>query len=98
MKKNDILKNIANHASDIQCFGVKKIGLFGSFLKGKNSKNSDVDIIVEFKKGCETFDNYFDLKFYLENLFKRHVDLVVHNTLKPAIKKRVINEVKYALI
>lgn len=63
---------------------MKKIGLFGSFLKGKQNKKSDVDIIVKFDKA--TFDNYMDLKFLLEKLFRKKVDLVTEKSLKPALK------------
>ena len=75
-------------------FQVKKIGVFGSFARGEQSKNSDVDILVEFYEpvGWE----FFDLQDYLEDLLKRDVDLVTKKALKPQIKTVVLNEVKYA--
>lgn len=75
-------------------FQVKKIGIFGSFARGEQSKNSDIDILVEFYEpvGWE----FFDLQDYLENLLKREVDLVTKKALKPQIKTVVLNEVKYA--
>ena len=75
-------------------FQVKRIGIFGSFARGEQSKNSDIDILVEFYEpvGWE----FFDLQDYLEDLFKREVDLVTKKALKPQIKTVVLNEVKYA--
>ena len=55
---------------------------------------SDVDVLVEFAN--PTFDNYMDLKFYLEDLFQTPVDLVIADTLKPRIIPHIINEIVYA--
>jgi len=55
-----------------------------------------IDILVEFKKGEKTFDNYMDLKFYLENLFKHDVDLVIKDALKVKLRSNILRSVKYA--
>ena len=49
--------------------GVAKIGIFGSYVRGEERPESDVDVLVTFRKGEETFDHYMDCKFYLEDLF-----------------------------
>ncbi len=77
-------------------FHVLKIGMFGSFARGEQKDTSDVDILVEFEEGQETFDNYMDLKFYLEELFDRKVDVVIFNSIKPAIKPSIMRSVIYA--
>ena len=77
-------------------FGVKRIGLFGSFARGDATEKSDIDILVEFKKECKTFDNYMELKFYLEELFERDVDLVIATSIKPHLKKNILKEAIYA--
>jgi predicted nucleotidyltransferase len=79
-----------------QHYSVTRIGIFGSFVRGEERPESDVDILVEFKEGQETFDNYVDLKFYLEDLFQRKVDLVISDTLKPRLRDPVLTEVVYA--
>ena len=81
---------------EIEKYGVKRIGLFGSFINNKQKANSDIDILVEFKKGKKTFDNYMDLKFFLEGIFKRDVDLVVKESLKVNLKSNILRSVKYA--
>ena len=96
LTSNQIIKLIIENQNNIQNFGVKRIGLFGSFLKNKQKFDSDIDILIEFKKGEKTFDNYMDLKFYLEGLFKRDVDLVVKEALKVQLKSNILKSVKYA--
>lgn len=80
----------------IERFGVKKVGVFGSFAKGEERIDSDVDILVEFKEGQKTFGNYMELKFYLEELFGRKVDLVIENAIKPRLREQILKEAVYA--
>jgi predicted nucleotidyltransferase len=77
-------------------FGVAKIGIFGSYIRGEERPDSDVDVLVLFRKGEETFDNYMDCKFYLEDLFGRKVDLVMKGAIKKRLKPYIIGEVVYA--
>ncbi|MFO7676980.1 MAG: nucleotidyltransferase family protein [Thermoplasmatota archaeon] len=91
-----ILKIIYENKDTIKKFGVKHIGLFGSYAINKQKKQSDIDVLVEFKKGKKTFDNYMDLKFYLENLFDCNVDLVIKEALKVDVKPNILKSVKYA--
>lgn len=79
-----IIKTLEKHKKEISQHGVKKIGLFGSFLKGKQHKKSDLDFLVVFDK--PDFGKYMDLKFMLEKLFGRKVDLVTEKSIKPALK------------
>ena len=77
-----------------QNFSVRSIGLFGSFVRNEAKRESDVDILVDFVE--PTFDHYMDLKFYLEKLFDRPVDLVIADTVKPRLKPVIEREVIYA--
>lgn len=65
-------------------------------IKNEQKPTNDIDILVEFEKGKVTFDNYMDLKFFLEDLFKCKVDLVMHDALKPDLKPYILGSVKYA--
>jgi hypothetical protein len=96
MERNIILEFLEKNAEQLKKYGVKQIGLFGSFATGKNTNNSDIDILVEFKVGEKTFDNYMDLKFFLEDKLKRKVDLVIKKNIKPELKKEILSSVKYA--
>lgn len=75
-------------------FTVKRIGIFGSFARGDAGPESDVDIIVELVE--PTFDHYMDLKFRLEEVLGRPVDLVMADTVKPRLKPIIEQEVVYA--
>ncbi|HBU68801.1 MAG TPA: nucleotidyltransferase [Elusimicrobia bacterium] len=94
--KEKVLNTIQQHSNEIKTYGVKKVGIFGSFARFTQTPNSDIDILVEFERGRKTFDNYMDLKFFFEKIFRRKVDLVIKGALKPRIKNRVLSEVKYA--
>ena len=75
-------------------FTLKRIGLFGSFARDSALPGSDVDILIELRE--PTFDHYMDLKFYLEELLNRPVDLVLNDTIKPRLKSVIEQEVVYA--
>ncbi len=77
-------------------YGVKRLGFFGSLVRNERKETSDIDVLVEFEKDAKTFDNYMNLKFFLEDPLGRKVDLVIADALKPQIKERVLEEVKYA--
>ena len=91
-----IVRKLEENREKIEHFGVKKIGLFGSYIKNKQKTGSDIDILVEFNKGKKTFNNYMDLKFFLENLFDSGIDLVVIEALKPELKPYILGSVRYA--
>ncbi|MCZ7399474.1 MAG: nucleotidyltransferase family protein [Candidatus Methanoperedens sp.] len=91
-----ILTKLEENKATIKKYGVKRIGLFGSYLRKEQKPTSDIDILVEFEKGKTTFDNYMDLKFFLEDLFKCKVDLVTHEAIKPDLKPYILGSVKYA--
>ncbi|MFH1151935.1 MAG: nucleotidyltransferase domain-containing protein [Nanoarchaeota archaeon] len=95
INKKIVLKKIEENKKEIVKFSVKKIGLFGSVLKGKQKKRSDVDILVEFDN--LTFDNYFYLQTFLEKIFKRKVDLVIEDSLRPELNY-VKKEAEYVLL
>ncbi|MDP3298421.1 MAG: nucleotidyltransferase family protein [Thermodesulfovibrionia bacterium] len=94
MNAIEILKK--NENSIKKKYGVKKIGIFGSFARGEGKEGSDIDILIEFKDDYETFDNYMDLKYSLEDLFGRKVDLVTVDALRPQLKDDILQEVVYA--
>lgn len=88
-----ILRMIENNKEIMKRYKIKKLGLFGSFAKNKQKKTSDIDFLVVFY--LPTFDNYMETKFFLQHLFRRKVDLVTENSLKPALE-HVKSEALYA--
>lgn len=90
----EILKK---HESTLKVkYHVRKIGIFGSFARGEGKEGSDIDVLIELEDGYETFDNYMDLKYFLEDLFGRKVDLVTVDALRPQLKDDILREVVYA--
>lgn len=88
MIKNQIITLVKEHQNDFAKFNVKSIYLFGSVARDEDGPDSDVDILVSFV-GKPTFDQYMDLKFFLESLFQRDVDLVTEEGLRPEMKSFV---------
>jgi predicted nucleotidyltransferase len=95
MDKTDILRLIREEQPELAArFTVRRIGVFGSFARESASAESDVDILVEMAE--PTFDHYMDLKFCLEELLNRSVDLVMADTVKPRLRPIIRKEVVYA--
>ncbi|MCM3689783.1 nucleotidyltransferase family protein [Neobacillus niacini] len=77
-------------------YGVKRIGIFGSYSREEQKDSSDIDVLVEFDPSKLSFDNYIELKFNLEDRFRKPVDLVIIDDIKPALKPSILRSVKYA--
>jgi len=89
----DIVEKIDLHRSEIRGFGVRRLGVFGSFVRGDSSEESDVDILVELEN--QTFRAYMGLCFLLEDVLGREVDVVIESSLRGRAKDRILSEVKY---
>lgn len=91
----EIREVIQRHKEDFrEKFGVKEIGIFGSYVKGKQSENSDVDILVELEKPIG-FIRFIKLENSFSLLLGIKVDLVTKKALKPYIGKQILQEVHY---
>ena len=75
---------------------VSDMSVFGSVLTNRFSDESDIDLLVNFKKEeiSDYFDNFFELKYALEALFGRSVDLVEEHTIKNLYRKESIDNSK----
>jgi predicted nucleotidyltransferase len=73
-------------------YSVNYLGIFGSYIRGEQSKDSDLDILVQFDKKPGLL-KYIELENYLSDLLGVKVDLVMKSALKPNIGKRILNEV-----
>jgi len=96
LTKQEILKKLGEKSEQIKGYGIKRIGLFGSYVRDEQKRESDVDIFVEFEEGKITFDHYMGLRFFLEDLFGVKVDLIILEDLKPQLKPYILREVEYA--
>ena len=75
-------------------YNVKSLGIFGSYVRGEATENSDVDILVEYREAPDLI-SFVELKHYLSDLLNTKVDLVMKNTLKPNIGKEILKEAVY---
>ena len=75
---------------------IERVWLFGSFSRGEETETSDVDLLVDFNKAEieDYFTNFFDLKYALQKLFGRNVDLVEEQTIKNPYLKLSIDASK----
>jgi len=94
--KKEIIRKLEENKERIRGYGIKKIGVFGSYIRDEQREKSDIDVLVEFERDKITFDNYMHLKFFIEDLFKRKADLVILDDLKPRLKPYILKEVEYA--
>ena len=96
MKKVDEIKSILEENKDIirDKFKVDEIGIFGSYVRGEQTDESDVDILVTFKEPIDFFI-FLHLEEYLSELIGEKVDLVTKKALKPYIGKEILKETVY---
>jgi hypothetical protein len=93
MKTLDEIKNTISKYKTylIDNFKVKSISVFGSYLRGEQKKNSDLDVLVEFSETIDLFE-FIKLENYLADILGCKVDLVMKDALKPRIKDRILRE------
>jgi predicted nucleotidyltransferase len=87
---------IQDRMAEIQALGARRIGVFGSFARGKAGNDSDVDVYVEFEDSKRTYDNFFALHELLEKLLGRRVDLVTDKSLTETKARLILPTVRYA--
>ncbi|MFA5803932.1 MAG: nucleotidyltransferase family protein [Melioribacteraceae bacterium] len=90
---NEILEILKRHKELLKRYKVKRIGLFGSFLRNESNNESDIDLLVDFEE--KSLDNFIDLAFELEEIFDRKVDLLTEKGISPYILPYVQNEVRW---
>lgn len=94
--KQDIFTIFNRNRSSLKGMGVKKIGLFGSFVRGEQGSDSDIDLLVIFEPGRKNFDTFMELSFFLEDLLQRKIELVTVESLSPFIGPHILEEAEYA--
>jgi uncharacterized protein len=96
--KQDIMNVLDQNRSRLRSLGVRRIGLFGSFVRGEQRPDSDIDLLVEFDPGQKTFDTFMDLSLYLEEILQHSIELITVESLSPYIGPHILKEVEYAAL
>jgi uncharacterized protein len=93
-----ILATLADHAPKLRAMGVRRIGLFGSHVRGEARLDSDIDLLVEMDQVRYSLFDVLRIGVYLEDVFRRKVDVIPHDGIKPAARQNILQEVVYASI
>ena len=76
-------------------YGIENIGLFGSLVRNEQNESSDIDLLIEIQAEMLSLIKYMKLKFFLEDVLGRKVDLVLSRAIKPRLRERILKEVIY---
>lgn len=95
--KADVIGRLQEQQAQLRALGVARLGLFGSFVRDEAGPDSDVDLLVDFEAGRKTFDGYFALLDFLEELLGREVELVTRPALSKHIGPYILNTTEYVL-
>ena len=94
--KDFILSTLKQNKTLFQKYGVKEVGLFGSYLRNEQTAKSDIDILIDFEPSQNNFDNFMAVYDLFEELFKNEkVEIVTKNGLSPFIGPKILKEVQY---
>lgn len=94
--REGILKDLLEAKSKVTDFGIRKMGLFGSYQRNEQTETSDIDILIDFVPQKETYDNFLAVYDLIEEIFKgQKVEIVTKNGLSPHIGPKILNEVHY---
>lgn len=85
--------NLLLGAREALCaLGVRRLSLFGSFARGAQGPESDVDVVVDFAEGAKTYARYMAIADHLEGLLGRPVDLLTRESMSEPLRRRVLRE------
>lgn len=90
------IKEILRSRSDFlrENYQVKRIGVFGSVIRGEQKRGSDIDIMVDFLITPGFFE-FVRLERYLSRILGKKVDLVTRKAIKPIIKNEILRDLSY---
>jgi len=95
MTKNNILEYLKKHKQEFSSeFGITKLGLFGSYARNEEHKDSDIDLIIDIE-AKDIYEKKIEFKKRLEKEFNTKVDIAREKYLKPLARKEILKEVCY---
>lgn len=96
LTKEIVKQRIRQHMAQFKPWGIASIGLFGSYVRDEQREDSDIDLLITFEKGQETFRNFMQICYLLEEIFPgERVQVVTSNGLSQHIGPKILNEVEY---
>jgi uncharacterized protein len=88
----EIIGHIRELQPQLRALGVTRLALFGSFARGEQHANSDVDLLADFNPGQKTYDHFLAVCELLETALQRRVELLTRESLSPHIGQRILQE------
>lgn len=98
LTKSDLIHILLANKEQILSFGVVRLGIFGSFIKGSVHENSDVDFFVHFAPEAKTLKNFVGLSLFLQEKLGRKIELVTPQSLNKFIGKYILEQVEYVAL
>lgn len=95
MDKELVKKILFEKRAELELLGVKRIGLFGSFVRNEQRPSSDIDFLVEYYPGKKNFDSFMQVAFFLEDTFQRKIDLLTKESVSQYIYPHIEREIEY---
>ncbi|MBI4823974.1 MAG: nucleotidyltransferase family protein [Nitrospirae bacterium] len=103
LTKENIIKKLRENREILSRYGVKRIGVFGSYAREGQKRGSDIDLMVEFdqemfgKDFKGLFDAYMKLSSYLEKLFNRKVEILTPDSIRTIRIKEVAEDIQRSI-
>jgi uncharacterized protein len=97
LTREQVVGRLLASEREIRAFGVERLALFGSVVRGEARPDSDVDLLVQFSPGAKTYDHFLALSELLEARLGRRVELVTMEALSPFLGPRILAEVQDVL-
>jgi len=91
MNRQDVFKRLTKDQKNLEEYNVTSLSLFGSVARGEESETSDVDILVSFGEPVGLF-TFIELKYHLEEILGKNVDLVTEQAIHPRLHDKIIED------
>ncbi len=98
MNLQSVTQILTAQKRQLQIFGLRRIGIFGSLARGQEQESSDIDLLLDFEPSQKTYKNFFAGISFLEQLFNRPVDAVTPQALSPYLKPHIDKDITYVQI
>ena len=96
LNKQNIIDKLITQKEKLKSFGIRQIGLFGSYVRNEQTGDSDIDLLIDFNPEEETFDNFMSVSNLMEKIFKGYnVEIVTKNGLSKYIGPYILKETEY---
>lgn len=104
LTREEIIEKLKENREILKKYGVKKIGIFGSYVRGEQKRDSDIDLVVEFdlsmfdKNFKGLFDAFMEVSFCIEMLFDKKIDILTPDSIKTIRIKEVAEEIERSIV